>query len=298
MSRFRGSYTVMVTPFRNDGSLNEDVLRRFVDWQISQGTQGLIPLGSTGEFLSLTREEKKRVAEIVVSEANGRVPVLVGSAAERTEDAIEYSRDAEKAGADGLMIIPPFYSSPTPDELVEHFRRIAAAVSIPIMVYNNPFTANVDLKPESVARLAEIDQVRYIKESSGDVTRVTQILQLCGDRMQVFAGYHPWEAYRCGATGYVSVFANIAPGLSRDMFVETVDRNNGEAGRAIYHRVMPLLDAISGDLYVSATKAALEMMGMQVGPPRAPRLRLPKERERKLRQVLGDLGLVARAAAQ
>ena len=147
----------------------------------------------------------------MVKEAKGRVPVIVGSAAERTEDAIDYSRDAEKAGADGLMIIPPFYSSPTPDELVEHFRRIAAAVSIPIMVYNNPFTANVDLKPETVARLAEIDKVRYIKELSGDVTRVTQILRLCGDRMKVFAGYYPWEAYRCGATGYVSVFANISP---------------------------------------------------------------------------------------
>jgi 4-hydroxy-tetrahydrodipicolinate synthase len=116
--------------------------------------------------------------------------------------------------------------------------------------------------------------------------------------MKVFAGYHPWESYRCGATGYVSVFANIAPGLSRDMFVETVERNDGAAGLAIYRRVMPLLDAISGDLYVSATKAALDMMGLQAGPPRAPRLRLPKDRERALAKVLGELDIVPRAAAQ
>src|SRR6056297_1641796 len=175
---FRGSYTVMVTPFNDSSELDESALRRMVDWQIERGTHGLIPLGSTGEFLSLTHAERSRVAEIVVEQAAGRVPVLVGSAAEWTDEAVKLSRAAEAAGADGLMIIPPYYSSPSEDEVYTHFARIGSAVSIPIMVYNNPFTSNVDLSPELLARLSTIDAVRYVKESSGDVGRVARIHDL------------------------------------------------------------------------------------------------------------------------
>lgn len=296
---FRGSYTVMVTPFRADQrGVDEECLRRFVDWQIEQGTHGLIPLGSTGEFLSQTRDERSRVAAIVIEQARKRVPVLIGTAAEWTDEAVAMSREAERLGADGVMIIPPFYCSPTPDELFDHYRRIGAALSIPIMIYNNPFTSNVDLQPELIARLSQIENVRYIKESSGDVTRITKIQRLCGDRMTVFAGYHPWESFRCGADGYVSVFANIAPALSADIFTATVSRNEPERGLELYRRVMPLLDAISGDLYVAATKAALELIGWPVGAPRPPRLALPLERVPHLRSVLSELDLVAKVAAE
>jgi 4-hydroxy-tetrahydrodipicolinate synthase len=294
---FRGSYTVMVTPFDAAGRLDEQRLRRFVDWQIEQGVHGLIPLGSTGEFLSLTREERRMVGAVVVEQAAGRVPVLVGTAAEWTDEAVSLAKEAESYGADGVMIVPPYYSSPSPDELFEHYRRIGEAISLPIMLYNNPFTANVDLKPPLVARLSRIDNVRYIKESSGSVARTSDIIRLCGDRMTVFAGYQPWEGYLVGAKGYVSVFSNIAPALSAAMFVETVDRRDAEAGRAIYDRVMPLLDALAGDLYVSATKAALQMIGMPMGDPRPPRLPLPAARLGPLREVLTALHLVEARAA-
>ncbi|TRX72822.1 4-hydroxy-tetrahydrodipicolinate synthase [Pseudomonas mangiferae] len=293
MAGFRGSYTVMVTPFDEAGRLDEPRLRRFVDWQIAGGAQGLIPLGSTGEFLSLTREERLQVATWVVQQAAGRVPVLVGTAAEWTDEAMALSREAERAGADGVMLVPPFYSAPSDDELVVHYRRIADAIGIPIMLYNNPNTANVDLSARLVARLAEIDNVTCIKESSGDVPRVTEILRLCGDRITVFAGYHPWESYLAGAQGYVSVFSNLAPGLSTELFQTTVDRRDAEAARALYHRLLPLLDALSGDRYVSATKAALALIGMPVGDPRAPRLPLPPARLDGLRAVLQGLGLLA-----
>jgi len=292
MAGLRGSYTVMVTPFDVEGRLDEDRLRRFVNWQIGEGVHGLIPLGSTGEFLSLTREERYKVASIVIEEARGRVPVLVGTAAEWTDEAIALSKEAESLGADGVMIVPPYYSSPTEEEIFVHYRRIAEAISIPIMVYNNPYTSNVDLKAPLVARLSEIENISYIKESSGSVPRTTDILRLCGDRMTVFAGYHPWESYRAGAQGYVSVFSNIAPALSAEMFTATVDRNDASAGLRIYHQVMPLLDALSGDLYVSATKAALRLIGMPVGDPRPPRLPLPEERRKALASVLEELGLV------
>jgi 4-hydroxy-tetrahydrodipicolinate synthase len=292
MPQFRGSYTVMVTPFDDAGRLDEQQLRRFVDWQIEQGVQGLIPLGSTGEFLSLTRDERRQVGAIVVEQAAGRVPVLVGTAAEWTDEAVALSREAESIGADGVMIVPPYYSSPTEDEIFTHYAKIAEAISIPIMAYNNPFTSNVDLKAPLVARLSQIDNVSYIKESSGSVTRTTEILRLCGDRMTVFAGYHPWEGYLVGAQGYVSVFSNIAPGLSAELFKTTVDQRDPEGGRQIYHRVLPLLEALSGDLYVSATKSALGLIGMPVGSPRPPRLPLPAERVEPLRAVLKDLGLL------
>lgn len=289
---FKGSYTVMVTPFKSDGSLDEATLRRFVDWQIEQGTQGLIPLGSTGEFLSQTREERHRVAAIVVEQARKRVPVIVGTAAEWTQEAVAFSREAERVGADGVMVVPPYYSSPTPDELFVHYSRIGEALSIPIMVYNNPFTSNVDLEADLVARLCQIDNVRYIKESSGDPHRTTRILDACGDRMTVFAGYHPWEGFRIGAKGYVSVFANIAPALSRALYEQTVGTPDIEPGLAIYRRVLPLMDAISGDLYVGATKAAMGLIGLPVGDPRPPRLPLPEALRPALRSVLDQLSLL------
>jgi len=290
--RFRGNYTVMVTPFTADGAVDEAALRRFVGWQIGEGVHGLIPLGSPGEFLSLTHEERERVVRIVVEQAAGRVPVLAGSAAEWTDEAITLSKTAEKAGADGLMIISPYYCSPTEDELFEHFRRIGAAVSIPIMVYNNPFTSNVDLKPAFVKRLTEIDNIRYIKESSGDASRVNRILDLCGDKMRVFAGYHPWESYLAGAEGYVSVFSNIAPKLAREFFELSVDKRDFVASRDIYRKLTPLLDALAGDLYVSATKQALNMVGQPMGNPRPPRLPLPQDRIPGLKAALVGLGLL------
>lgn len=291
---FRGSYTVMVTPFTEDGrAIDEAGLRRFVDWQIDEGTHGLIPLGSTGEFLSQTDEERNRVAAIVIDAAAGRVPVLVGTAAEWTDDCIRYSREAQALGADGVMIVPPFYSSPTHDELFEHYRRVADAISIPIMVYNNPFTSNVDLVPPLVARLAEIDNVSYIKESSGDAGRVCEIQRLCGERMTVFAGYLPYEAYAAGAAGYVSVFGNIAPRMSAELFTQVVEERNLERGRELYFQILPLLKALAGDLYVSATKAALNAIGMQVGPPRPPRLPLPPQQARELETTLTTLGHIA-----
>ena len=293
MAGFRGNYTVMVTPLSDDGaSVDEGRLRKFVDWQVDQGVHGLIPLGSTGEFLSLTDQERTKVAGVVIDQAAGRVPVLVGTAAEWTDECVRYTREAEQLGADGVMIVPPYYSSPTEDELFEHYRRVGEAVSIPIMIYNNPFTSNVDLKPHIVARLSEIDNVSYIKESSKDVARVCEIQRLCGERMTVFAGYLPFESYAVGAEGYVAVCSNIAPRLAADLFDKVADDGDIDGGRQIYFKLLPLIHALAGDLYVSATKAALDLIGVPVGPPRPPRLPLPKEKTGNLKEVLAELGLL------
>lgn len=290
---FKGSYTVCVTPFDAEGHVDLDALRRYVDWQIAEGVHGLIPLGSTGEFLSLTREERTAVAETVIGQAAGRVPVLIGTAAEWTDEAVSLSREAELLGADGVMLVPPYYSSPTEAELVAHFTRVAEALTIPVMLYNNPFTANVDLSAALVGRLSEVENISYIKDTSKNVHRVTELLETCQGRMTVFAGYYPWESYLAGAEGYSSVMSNIAPKLSAQTFERTVD-GSGE-GRDLYVRSLPLINALAGDLYVSATKAAMQMIGQPMGDPRAPRLPLPKAKRAELETILNNLGLLAEA---
>ncbi len=298
MSNFSGSFTVMVTPFTKDGSeVDHPTLRRFVDWQISNGVSGLIPLGSTGEFLSITDEERREIVKTVVAQVDGRVPVVVGTADEWTSKAIRYSREAEELGADGVMVVPPYYSSPTNDELFAHYKKISDGISVPIMVYNNPNTSNVDLSPELLARLSEIRNVKYVKESSGDLVRIREIERLSEGRMTVFAGYHPFDSFRLGAKGYVSVCGNIVPNHSANLYQLTAIEKDYDAGRDLFHSLLPLLDAISGDIYVSATKSALALIGMPVGPPRLPRLRVPHEHELQLKEVLNNLGLITSKAA-
>ena len=290
---FRGTFTVLITPFTADGSaVDIKALRQLVEFQISEGIHGLIPLGSTGEFLSMTRAERQQVIEVVVDQANGRVPVLIGTGAEWTRDVIDLSREAERMKADGVMIIPPFYSTPTHDELFAHFKAVSDAIGIPIMVYNNPATANVDLVPSLVARLAQIDNVRYIKESTLEVTRVRDIIELCGDRMTVFAGILGYESFWLGAQGWVAVCSNIIPRDSARLFNLVADERDQRAALALYKRMLPIVRWVGGHRYVSATKAAFAMMGMPMGEPRAPRLPLPEGERATLRADLVRFGLV------
>ena len=287
MTQFRGSHTVLATPFTADGSaIDTTALRRLIDWQIESGSHGLIPLGSTGEFLSVSDDERRVIVETAVDAANGRVPVLIGTADEWTDKAVRYSVEAQNAGADGLMIISPYYSSPTEDELFEHFRRISNAVSIPIMVYNNPNTANVDLRPEFIARLGNLENVRYIKESSGDISRVREIHRISG-RVSVFAGYHPFESLAAGAKGYVSVIGNFLPAESAAV-CDLMDAGRHDEALHLYNRMIPLLNAIAGDKYVSATKCAMAAVGMPIGNPRPPRLALPEADATRLRGLISE----------
>ncbi len=289
---FRGTYTVMITPLDADGNVDLTALAEFTEWQIAEGIHGLIPLGSTGEFLSLTEAEREAVAACVIDTAAGRVPVLVGAGAEWTDDAIRASRTAQRLGADGVMIIPPFYSTPTEDELFAHYSRIAARLSIPIMLYNNPATANVDLTPPIIARLSTIDGVDYVKESTLEVTRIRDILELCGDRMTVFGGILGFESFVEGAQGWVSVGSNIMPGAFAKLFALTADAQDYDAARALYRRILPVIRMVGGHAYVTATKAALGMMGRPVGGPRPPRLPATEAERAQIAKVLQALDLI------
>jgi 4-hydroxy-tetrahydrodipicolinate synthase len=286
----RGTLTVLITPFSEDGRrVDFQALKRLVNWQIDEGIHGLVPLGSTGEFLSVSREERQGIIECCIREAAGRVPVYVGTGAETAGDAVELSREAESFGADGVMVIPPFYSLPTEDELFEHYRRIGEAISIPIMVYNNPAAANVDMAPPTIARLSQIDNVRSVKESSLDVTRVRGILDRCD--IDVFAGVLGFESFWLGAVGWVAVCANLAPKWSAKVFELAADRHDPIGALEVHRKLQPLIRWCGGHRYVSATKAGLSIMGLPAGPPRSPRLPLPAQETAALEVDLERMNL-------
>lgn len=293
MKAFRGTYTVLITPMTEDGrQVDVPALKTLVNWQIEQGIHGLIPLGSTGEFLSLTEDERRLVIETCVATAAKRVPVLIGTGAEWTDECTRLSREAQQMGADGVMIIPPFYSTPTDDELFEHYRKVGEAIDIPIMIYNNPATANVDLHPELVARLSRIDTCQYIKESTLEVTRVRDIIELCGDRMTVFAGILGYESFWLGAQGWVAVCSNLIPRMSAQLFELVADHGNQAEALALYRKMLPIVRWVGGHRYVAASKDGLTMMGLPVGKPRPPRLPLPEADRHDLRKELDRLGLL------
>ncbi|MEJ1157287.1 4-hydroxy-tetrahydrodipicolinate synthase [Prosthecomicrobium sp. N25] len=291
MKPFRGTYTVMVTPFDAAGAVDIDALRRFVDWQIAEGIHGLIPLGSTGEFLSLSNDEIAAVVETTVKTAAGRVPVIVGTGAEDTREVVRKSREAEALGADGVMIIPPFYCTPSEDELFHHYKTVAAAIDIPIMVYNNPAVTNVDLTPRILARISEIDGCDYVKESTLEVTRVRDIIRLCGDRMTVFGGVLGFESFVEGARGWVAVASNVAPKPMARLFELVADEGRIAEAHALYLQWLPIIEAVFGPLFVSGTKSLLNHMGFGAGLPRPPRLPLPAPQDADMAGLCERFGL-------
>ncbi len=295
--RFRGTYTVMVTAFDPEGRVDLDAQARFTDWQVREGIHGLIPLGSTGEFLSLTAAEREAVARCVIDTVAGRVPVLVGAGAESTDEVIDNVQMAEALGADGTMIIAPFYSTPTEAELIHHFGRIGAAATRPVMIYNNPATANVDLTPPLVAELSQLPQIDYIKESTMDVTRVRDILDLCGDRMTVFGGIMGFESFVEGAEGWVAVGSNVLPAALARLFTLTADAEDYHAARALYRQVLPIIRLVGGHRYVAGTKAALARIGQPMGGPRPPRLPLPEAELAEVEAALAAVGLLPQTVA-
>jgi 4-hydroxy-tetrahydrodipicolinate synthase len=291
MKTFEGSYAVCITPFTEDGSdVDYASLKNYIDWQIASGSPGLVFLGSTGEFLSVSREERTRLTETAVKTAAGRIPILLGTAAEDTREAVALSREAEALGADGLMIVPPFYSTPTEDELYQHYKTISDAVSIPIMVYNNPATANVDLLPPVLARLAQIENVRYVKESTMDVTRVRDIHLLCGDRLTVFGGIMGFESFLEGAKGWVSVASNVVPRETADIY-HLVKAGDIQGAWRLYLRILPIIRFVGGTWYVGGTKALLNAMGLRVGNPRPPRLPAPAALQEEAKALVRQFGL-------
>ena len=231
--QFRGSYTVAITPFTEDGSaIDLSAWARFLDWQLDVGVPGIIILGTTGEFLTVSDEERSRYIEATVSHVAGRIPVLVGTSNAYTPRAARYSREAEKLGADGLMIISPYYYTPTEDEIFGYYQAICEATSLPIMLYNNPVTSNVDMSAKLVGRLVRaFPNVRYIKEASMDVARVYDVVEETEGKMSVFAGERFVESFLLGAVGYVNPYGNYIPRASHRIWDFLIEGRIDDAKR-------------------------------------------------------------------
>ena len=289
MKKFEGTYVVVVTSFTSDGELDLNALRANVDYCVEIGVHGVIPCGSTGEFATLSLEEHKKVIEVVVDQVNGRVPVVAGTGACATKRVIELNKYAKDVGADGALIIPPFYSKPKENELYEHFKNIAESVDLPIMLYNNPFTSKIDMQPSLIARLAEIDNISYVKESSGDVTRIWRILNLTGGRMTVFCGADnlALESFLMGAKGWVCVAANVLPRHTSRLYELAVKENNIEKARALYSGLLPLCNFLEETgKFAQLAKFGVEATGRKAGPPRKPFLPPTEEEKREFKEIL------------
>jgi 4-hydroxy-tetrahydrodipicolinate synthase len=274
-AEFRGSYSVIVTPFTADGShLDVDAQRRFLDWQIASGVPGVIVLGTTGEFLTVSDEERIQLVKATVKHVAGRIPVLVGTMNASTTRAVRYSREAEEFGADGLMIVPPYYYTPTEDEIFGYYRAIAEAVSIPIMLYNNPVTSNVDMSAKLVGRLSRtFENVRYIKEASMDVARVYDIIEETEGVMNVFAGERIVESFLLGAVGYVNPYGNYIPRASTRIWDLLTEGQFDDAKRI--QRLITRLDAVIAEGHPTYghqcySKALAAAAGYPVGDVRPP----------------------------
>ncbi|MCQ8903589.1 MAG: 4-hydroxy-tetrahydrodipicolinate synthase [Methanothrix sp.] len=283
---FRGVFPAIITPFKDDGSLDEDGLRRNVEALASTGISGIVPCGTTGESATLSHEEHKRVVEVVVE--CSKVPVVAGTGSNNTSEAIDLTRHAADAGADAALLITPYYNRPNERGLFEHFRKIAESADIPIVLYNVPKRTGVELRPEVVARLAEISNIVAVKEASGSLTQVSRIIELTsGKKFSVLSGDDDLTLpmLALGATGVVSVVANVAPRAT----VAMVDAFlNGDIARAreLHYRLAPLVRAMFLETNPIPVKTAYRMMGMAAGPLRLPLAPMSEENEAKLKDIL------------
>jgi 4-hydroxy-tetrahydrodipicolinate synthase len=265
-------------------------LANFTNYLIECGVHGLIPLGSTGEYYALDSEDREAVAKTTIEAAAGRVPVVVGTNAGSTRDVVEASRQAQDLGADGVLLAAPYYSLPTPEELFEHFCMVNDALHIPIMLYNYPGRTGVDMTPDLVERLADLENVKYIKESTGDATRVSEIIRRCGENIQVFCGCDTLalESFLMGAVGWVGGVVNVIPKDHVALFCQAVEERDLFGARELYYRMLPILALMEGGgKYTQYVKAGCELTGHAVGPPRRPLLPLAAEEIENLRETLG-----------
>ena len=260
---FRGSMVALVTPMFADGSLDHEAMARLVEWHIEQGTQAIVAVGTTGESATLDEQEHCQVIREVVDLANGRIPVIAGTGANSTREAIDLTRCALEGGADACLLVTPYYNKPTQEGLYLHHKAIAEAVPIPQILYNVPGRTACDMLPETVRRLADISNIVGIKEATGSLQRLSEILELCGDGLDLYSGDDATslEFMLAGGKGVISVTANVAPQAMQQM-CEAALSGDRKSAEAINERLMPL----HRDLFVEANpipvKWALVEMGM------------------------------------
>jgi 4-hydroxy-tetrahydrodipicolinate synthase len=289
---FTGVITALVTPLRGD-AVDEEAMRRLVDEQIAGGVDGLVPVGTTGESPTLTNEEHLRVIQLVVEAAKKRVPVIAGTGSNSTRETIEMSIAAKKVGADGLLLVTPYYNRPGQEHLYRHFKAVVEAAPLPSVLYNVPGRTACDLLPETIARLAELPQVVGVKEATGSVLRASQILARVGDRLAVLSGDDAtaFPLFAVGARGVISVVSNVAPKQMSAMW-DAAAAGDWNRARELHYRLLPLGEGLFVEANPIPVKTALSMMGRIAEEIRPPLYPLAAQYRDKLQAQLKELGLL------
>ncbi|MEW6720336.1 MAG: 4-hydroxy-tetrahydrodipicolinate synthase [Thermodesulfobacteriota bacterium] len=286
---FHGAIVAIVTPFRN-GKLDAPALRKLVEFQVRNGTSGIVPCGTTGESATLSFEEHEKVIDVVIEAAKGRVPVIAGTGSNNTKEAIVLTRYAKKAGADAALVITPYYNKPTQKGLVAHFRAVAESVDIPIVLYNVPGRTGVNMLPDTVARLAEVKNIVGIKEASGNLSQICEILRTAPKGFCVLSGddalYYPMLAL--GAKGVISVVSNVAPKEMAQIY-GAFAAGDTERARDLHFKLWPLMQVLFVETNPIPVKTAAAMMGLIREEFRLPLCGMSDANRKALAKVLSDL---------
>ena len=280
-ARLRGSMTALVTPFKA-GRVDEAALRALVDWQIAEGSHGLVPVGTTGESPTLSPAEHARVVEICIAEAAGRVPVVAGAGSNNTAEALDFARHAERAGADAVLVVTPYYNKPTQEGMYQHFKAINDAIGIPIIIYNIPPRSVVDLSVDTMKRLFELKNIAGVKDATGNVARISLQRQAMGEDFIQFSG-EDMTALACmaaGAHGCISVVSNVAPKLCAEL-MEACLRHDFKTALALQDRLVPLHAAVFLEPGVAGAKYGLSLLGKVADEVRLPLLPVGRRRGRR-----------------
>jgi 4-hydroxy-tetrahydrodipicolinate synthase len=289
-----GILVALVTPFTADGSeIDAAALEAHVERLIREGAHGLVPGGSTGEFTTLTLDERKQLTELVVKAAGGRVPVVAGTGALSTRDAVDLAAHAAHTGADALMVVPPYYDAVELSTFKEMLREVYAASQLPIMFYNIPSATGLSLTPAEIASLAEVEGVRYLKDTSGDAVALTELLQSHGDTITTFNGWDTLTFYgiAAGAKGSVWGATNFIPELSRQLWDALAVDGDLVRGREVWAKVYPICRLLEQYNYAAAVKTGLELTGYPAGPVRKPFALLEGEARAELARLLRAAGV-------
>ena len=289
---FSGSIVAIVTPFRK-GRVDERALGDLIEFQLANGTDGIVPCGTTGESATLSHQEHERVVAFTIEAVKRRVPVIAGTGSNSTDEAIALTRHAKKVGADGALLITPYYNKPMQEGLFRHYKAVAEAVDLPLVLYNIPSRTSVNLLPSTVGRLAAIRNIVAIKEGSGSLQQVSEILQACGDRFTVLSGDDPLTLpmMAVGAKGVITVTANIAPADMAAM-VDAFAAGQLDRARRLHDKMFPLFTALFYETNPIPVKAALAMMGKIDGELRLPLCPMASESREKLARVMKEYGLI------
>lgn len=294
MAIFEGAGVALITPFKENGEVNFEKLEELVEEQIAGGTDAIIACGTTGESSTMTHEEDDQVIRFICNKVNHRIPVIAGTGSNCTREAVAKSIAAEKAGADGLLVVTPYYNKATQKGLIQHFTTIANAVSIPVILYHIPGRTGVTMKPETIVTLCkEVPNIVGVKEASGDFSAIAEIMHLSGGEIDVYSGNDDQivPLLAMGGKGVISVLSNVAPRQTHEICASFF-RGDVETSRRMQLEALPLINALFCEVNPIPVKAALNLMGKEVGPMRLPLTTMEEQNQERLAKAMREYGIL------